>query len=97
MIMLNGVLDQMSSIPVGGWSVMPTGKCVDGITGLRNIGATCYMNAVLQQIMRIPAFQFLFLRYDPRDSEGFKSLRVLLHFTLYSQRRWCDTQAFRDT
>lgn len=39
--------------------------------GLKNQGATCYMNSMVQQLFMIPAFKYLFLAADDGKDEDF--------------------------
>jgi ubiquitin carboxyl-terminal hydrolase 34 len=41
--------------------------------GLKNQGATCYMNSMLQQIFMIPSFKYLLLSADDNKEEDLKS------------------------
>lgn len=39
--------------------------------GLKNQGATCYMNSMVQQIFNIPAFKYLLLAADDGVDEDY--------------------------
>lgn len=43
-------------------------------SGLKNLGATCYMNSMLQQLYMIPAFKYLLLSVDDGKDEDLNSV-----------------------
>lgn len=49
------------------WAYAPrqTDKAECGYVGLQNLGATCYMNSLLQQLFMVPALRFGVLSCDP--------------------------------
>ena len=49
----------------GGKNLEPC--CGPGLTGLVNIGSSCYLNSVMQMVFTIPAFQN---RYERRVVRG---------------------------
>jgi ubiquitin C-terminal hydrolase len=67
------------------------------LAGMQNLTATCYMNSVLQQILRIPAFQFELSRIDSSHDQSIEALRQMLFSLMFSQRRVVDTGAFIGT
>jgi hypothetical protein len=88
-------IDRVCGLSVECWSV--SSQFMGGRTGLkgfRNLGATCYINSILQQCFRIPAFQYLLLDADAGDSGGLRVLQVLLHYALRSKRPFCDPKTF---
>ncbi|CAM9885973.1 unnamed protein product, partial [Ectocarpus sp. 8 AP-2014] len=48
------------------WAYAPrqTDKAECGYVGLQNLGATCYMNSLLQQLFMVPALRFGVLSCD---------------------------------
>jgi ubiquitin C-terminal hydrolase len=73
--------------------------------GLRNLGATCYMNSTLQQLFCTPQFRRGLLQADlPAASASHRdvlvALQELMGFLAVSTRRWADTsnmgKAFRE-
>ena len=49
-----------------GWGYVPGNKVrsQEGYVGIQNLGATCYMNAMLQQFFMIPSFRYSMLQIE---------------------------------
>lgn len=94
----NGPLDRfmenMSALQLDRWSVIPSDGCVRGLPGMKNMGATCYMNSVFQCLLRIPLFRKMLIECDPKDDDSLKEIQKLVHFLMFSRRRYCDTTSF---
>lgn len=47
------------------WLYTPSGDTRKGkYSGIRNLGCTCYMNAMLQQLYHVPSFRYQLLQAD---------------------------------
>ena len=70
----------------GDWSVVPPhdGK-VNAVLGLRNLGATCYMNSIIQQLYHIRAFRnsILSMPEFPRINTGEGTPQAIEWSTLF--------------
>ena len=54
------------------------GRCSSGYVGLKNGGATCYMNSVLQQLYLVPGIRedILALNSDEENQERYKNIHL---------------------
>lgn len=88
-----------------GWSYLPSAfeKSSSGYVGLRNLGATCYMNSLMQQLYNIPQFRYgLFstpIKPEEQESEKLKDnvlfqIQNLLSHLQESEKKYYDTQDF---
>jgi hypothetical protein len=89
-------LEKLTQLSFEHWSCCPDPPKQTDLNGLRNLGATCYMNAVFQQLFRIPAFQYLLLKAEA-DRPDLRELKVLFHKLMFSKRPSCDPTAFAET
>jgi len=67
--------------------------------GLKNQGATCYMNSLLQQLYHIPDFRRGLLAVDVKESTNLETsvlfqLQALFAFLQTSEKKYSDTLAF---
>ncbi|CAN0444883.1 unnamed protein product, partial [Scytosiphon promiscuus] len=91
------------------WSYAPrqADKAECGYVGLQNLGATCYMNSLLQQLYMVPALRFGVLSCDPffrsreqvekgeevvpREENLLYQLQVLFGYLQESEKKFLDT------
>lgn len=73
-------------------------KKPDRPVGLKNQGATCYMNSFLQQLYAIPSFRNRLLELDDTSEDLGRSplfqLQVLFGYLRISQKKYYDTKPF---
>eukprot|EP01116_Phalansterium_solitarium_P008217 TRINITY_DN2173_c0_g1_i3.p1 TRINITY_DN2173_c0_g1~~TRINITY_DN2173_c0_g1_i3.p1 ORF type:complete len:1275 (-),score=-28.51 TRINITY_DN2173_c0_g1_i3:4-3828(-) len=73
-------------------------KSITGYVGLMNLGATCYMNSLLQQLYLVPQFRKGILSIEDRSESRAESLlyqlQVLFANLQESSKRYFDTSDF---
>jgi ubiquitin C-terminal hydrolase len=81
------------SITTDRWGYDPSAHVRGTFAGLRNLGATCYMNSVFQQLFHNPAFRAFILELNPtgRWQIEFRAIFLRLLFTVLPA---VDTQPF---
>jgi len=74
-------------------------KSTCGYVGLKNLGSTCYVNSLVQQLFMIPQFRDDILAIPPAgggkvDSSLLLELQSLFGFLLMSEKKYYDTSKF---
>ena len=88
------------------WNYMPSTmeRARTGYVGLKNLGATCYMNALMQQLYMIPEFrvEILEVEFDTSSAEQqlLKQLQIMFAYLHESEKKFFETRdlcnAWRD-
>lgn len=88
---MRGALD----VSIDRWNYDPSKKkvSVPGYVGLRNLGSTCYMNSVLQQLFYTYPFRYLIVTTEVTDESQIELKRIFTELLL-STRYYCDTKPF---
>lgn len=90
----NDFLQSISEYKVTEWNYDPkTVKRTKILTGLKNLGATCYLNAVIQQIVNLPQLFADVNEFLPQ-CQWAVSFQKLLREMKYSNRPFIDTEEF---
>ncbi|XP_046339329.2 ubiquitin carboxyl-terminal hydrolase 24-like isoform X2 [Haliotis rufescens] len=81
------------------WEYMPPvdGRAVCGYVGLKNAGATCYMNSVLQQLYMIPGVPEAVLGVDeenPDDESVFYQMQQIFGHMMESRLQYHEPEKF---
>lgn len=82
------------------WLYLPSGheKAPCGYVGLKNLGATCYMNSLMQQLFMLPGFRYGIFRADDDEENKNDSLlyqmQVIFGHLQESEKKYYDMQDF---
>jgi ubiquitin C-terminal hydrolase len=90
-------LSNLVDIDIDRWNYMPSAnsQSVPGRLGLRNLGSTCYINSIFQQLFWTFPFRYLILTSQLTEESHLQLKRIFTEL-LISKRRFSDTQAFCD-
>ena len=89
------LLEPYVSLKTDSYNYRPTNnqRAKSGYAGLRNLGATCYMNSILQQLYHTMPFRYLILTSKLHEQSQLALQYLFAEMTL-SQRKSCDTEPF---
>jgi hypothetical protein len=79
--------------PIAEWNYQPEDSFKSLRVGLANLGATCYVNAVLQQLFHIPQCRD-FILHTSFEDDGLQELQNVFLNLQYSVRRSADMSRF---
>jgi hypothetical protein len=92
------LLFQQSTSYQSSWSYLPAAyEKTSGFTGLENLGATCYMNSLLQQFFMIDSFRNRLLAVKPKTEEEesiLYQLKTIFINLLESEKSYYNPRSF---
>ncbi|KAJ3124327.1 hypothetical protein HK098_001204 [Nowakowskiella sp. JEL0407] len=101
-LIMNQLVEAAEDDP--GWNYSPKAiqKSSCGYVGLRNLGATCYINSIMQQFYMIPSFrQAIFEAEPPPNDEGnerdvslLRQLQTMYAYLQESEKKAYDTEKY---
>lgn len=80
-------------------SAVANEKSQAGYVGIKNLGCTCYMNSLLQQIFMITSFRngILAAKAEPHDENMLYKLQYLFSSLLFSDKQYINPKMFTGT
>ena len=89
------IIEVIENTKVENYNITPSQrvKSETGFSGLRNLGATCYMNSVIQQLFNIPIFISKVIE-TKLEKEGQLELQQLITRMTFTLKKSVDTQDF---
>jgi ubiquitin carboxyl-terminal hydrolase 34 len=100
-VLINNLIEQHILVqPRDQWAYQPAGyeKAPCGYVGLKNMGATCYMNSLMQQFFMIPQFRYGILSAPVRSPDKQESLLYQLQAIFVhlqeSEKKFYDPKSF---
>lgn len=83
------------------WSISAVSKekSQSGLVGLKNLGCTCYMNSMMQQIFMIQSFRqgILSIKLEPYQEGLLYQLQYLFTALQYSDKQYINPKSFAST
>lgn len=94
---ISTTIQEFIQFPLEKWGYNPSLFNRQSFTGIRNLGATCFMNAVFQQMYHLFPVRYLISTYKFDEKNELRTLQEIMIKMKFTLRPYVDTTTFIET